>query len=148
MGSYPDQTVFNPAASQLVDRDEASQRISSRESFSRSDDVEFNPSKSQLSSSVGKTTTLRGPSTTTLEQSREFEDMEFIPSTCSLERKTATQLKREIREPSATETFGFDKTMGKLKKEQNHCHNKPATKTTKANPVMVDMNRRGTGGFF
>jgi len=148
MGSYSEpHYVFNPATCQLrTVKDESNHHLSSRESFIRDySDVEFNPAQCKL---VATGTINAAEMKATNEKSYSVEEMEFIPSACRLERKTATPLKREIREPSATETIGFDKTMGKLKKEQNHSHNKPATKTTKANQVMVGMNRRGTGGFF
>lgn len=145
MGSYDenmDQFDFDPAEAKFSPKSfETGSGMSSEQLYGSGAEREYDPSQSKL---VAKTSRYQNGCTSTAEQAyKNGQEFDFDPASGRLlfKQEPIHEVEEQMRNPSSDKDLGFDKKKKRIKVEKE-------TKPRRDREVKVDMNKRGTGGFF
>lgn len=144
MGSFSEAMEFDPGTSTMISESEVKSEPMQPTVVNGDSEFEFDPATARM---VPKESVSTFP--VKQEKIEQEEDLVFNPTSCRMEPRVKTEIKREParqERPNHTTTGGsrpsyYDKKTGKLSEHKG----KPKTERR---PVAVDMNKRGTGGFF
>lgn len=131
MGSYFQENMeFNPGTSAMMAESELSSMPTERRTVV-AEDFDFDPATATI---IPKES--NPPVHVRNEHIYSEQELEFNPTTSKLEPKKRASI------TSPATNLAFDKKKGGMTRTSNESTSKSRT------PVAVDMNRRGTGGYF